>query len=69
MHKKTIVLAFAATLGLAACGDTDLERGVSGAAIGAVGAELTGGNALTGAAVGGAAGVLCDDLTPELCRR
>ena len=69
MRKSTIMAAIAATLGLAACGDNDLERGVSGAAIGAVGAELTGGNAVTGAAVGGAAGVLCDDLTPELCRR
>lgn len=68
MQKKSILLVVVATLGLAACGDTDLERGVSGAAIGAVGAELTGGNAVTGAAVGGAAGVLCDDLTPELCR-
>ena len=67
MRKSFITVAIAATFGLAACGDTDLERGVSGAAIGAVGAELTGGNAVTGAAVGGAAGVFCDDLTPELC--
>jgi hypothetical protein len=68
MQKTLAILVVAATFGLAACGDTDLERGVSGAAIGAVGAELTGGNVVTGAAVGGAAGVLCDDLTPELCR-
>lgn len=68
MQKKSLLLVAVATLGLAACGDTDLERGVSGAAIGAVGAEVTGGNAVTGAAIGGAAGVLCDDLTPELCR-
>jgi len=66
--QKSFLIAIIATLGLAACGDTDVERGVSGAAIGAVGAELTGGNVVTGAAVGGAAGVLCDDLTPELCR-
>ena len=68
MQKSFAILVVTATFGLAACGDTDLERGVSGAAIGAVGAELTGGNVVTGAAVGGAAGVLCDDLTPELCR-
>ncbi|MXQ08815.1 hypothetical protein GQ651_13235 [Alphaproteobacteria bacterium GH1-50] len=68
MGKPLTLLAIVATLGLAACGDNDLERGVSGAAIGAVGAELTGGNAVTGAAVGGAAGVFCDDLTPQLCR-
>ena len=66
--QKTFLVAIIATLGLAACGDSDLERGVSGAAIGAVGAELTGGDVVTGAAVGGAAGVLCDDLTPEICR-
>lgn len=68
MQKTLTFAAVAAVLTLAACGDNDLERGVSGAAIGAVGAELTGGNAVTGAALGGAAGVFCDDLTPELCR-
>ncbi len=67
MRKSFITVAVAAALTLAACGDNDLERGVSGAAIGAVGAEAVGGNAVTGAAVGGAAGVFCDDLTPELC--
>lgn len=67
MQKTFALIAIAATLGLAACGDSDLERGVSGAAIGAVGAEVTGGNAVTGAAVGAAAGVFCDDLTPDLC--
>lgn len=53
---------------LAACGDTDLERGVSGAAIGAVGSAAVDGDPLTGALIGGAAGVLCDDVTPDLCR-
>jgi osmotically inducible lipoprotein OsmB len=60
------VAALAAILGLSACGDTDLERGLSGAAGGAVVGEVTGGNALTGAVVGGAAGVFCDDL--GVCR-
>ena len=68
MQKKLTFAAIAAMLTLAACGDTDLERGVSGAAIGAVTADLLGGSVVTGAAVGGAAGVLCDDLTPEACR-
>ena len=67
MQKTISLAAVAAIFALAACGDSDLERGVSGAAIGAVGAELVGGNVVTGAAVGGAAGVLCDDLAPELC--
>lgn len=67
MQKNFSLAPIAAVFALAACGETDLERGVSGAAIGAVSAELVGGNVVTGAAVGGAAGVLCDDVAPELC--
>ena len=67
MQKIFTIGIFASVLALAACGDTDLERGLSGAAIGVLGAELVGGDALSGAVVGGAAGVLCDDLSPELC--
>ncbi len=67
MQFKTWIFAAAAALTLAACGDTDLERGLSGAAIGAVAAEATGGDALVGAAVGGAAGVLCDDANVPGC--
>ncbi len=67
MQKPLILALSLATFGLAACGDTDLERGASGAAIGAVGTAVVGGDPIVGAAVGGAAGVLCDDLTPELC--
>ena len=58
--------ACAAALLLAACGDTDLERGLTGAAGGAVVGEVTGGSAVTGAVVGGAAGAFCDDL--GVCR-
>ncbi len=47
---------------LAACGDTDLERGVTGAAIGAVTAEVLDEDPLTGAVIGGAAGVISDDV-------
>ena len=67
MRKSLTIGTFMAVLGLAACGDTDLERGISGAAIGAGAATVTGGDAVTGAVIGGAAGVFCDDLTPELC--
>ncbi len=66
MRKTGTLIAVVAVLGLAACGDTDLERGVSGAAAGAVTAAALDGNVVTGAAVGAAAGVLCDDLT-DLC--
>lgn len=57
---------FASTLALAGCLTTDAERGLAGAAGGAVIADVTGGSALTGAVVGGAAGVFCDDL--GVCR-
>jgi hypothetical protein len=61
---KTVKLAglLACALALSGCLDTDAERGLAGAAGGAVIADVTGGNAVTGAVVGGAAGVFCDDL-------
>lgn len=51
---------------LSGCLATDTERGLAGAAGGAVIADVTGGNAVTGAVIGGAAGVFCDDL--GVCR-
>lgn len=52
---------------LAACGHTTGERALSGGAIGAgvgaVGAEVLGGNPLTGAVVGGAVGAGTGVLT------
>ena len=62
MSKTLAVLAVAAVMGLAGCGDSDLERGLTGAAIGGVAANALGGDAVTGAVVGGAAGALCDDV-------
>ncbi|MFM7334670.1 MAG: hypothetical protein ACKO1H_09700 [Tabrizicola sp.] len=61
---KTAKLAglMAAALALSGCMTTDTERGLAGAAGGAVIADVTGGNAVTGAVLGGAAGVFCDDL-------
>jgi hypothetical protein len=61
---KTVKLVglLACAVALSGCLDTDTERGLAGAAGGAVIADVTGGNALTGAVVGGAAGVFCDDL-------
>jgi hypothetical protein len=48
-----------ALLGLAACGSTPTERGITGAGIGgAAGAAV--GAPITGAVVGGAAGVFTD---------
>ncbi len=67
MHKTIAIAVALATLGLAGCGDTDAKRGVSGGAIGAVGASVLGADPVVGAAVGAAAGVFCDDIAPNTC--
>ncbi len=58
MQAKPWIIGLALVFGLAACGQTDLERGASGAAIGAGLAAATDNDPLVGAAVGGGAGVL-----------
>jgi osmotically inducible lipoprotein OsmB len=54
---------------LAACGESRLDRGLSGAAIGAgagaAGGAVTGGSVLGGAVLGGAAGGAAGVLTDE----
>jgi hypothetical protein len=55
-----IILVLASLSVLSACGDTTLERTLSGAAIGAGAAAVTGNNVATGAAVGGGAGLVSD---------
>lgn len=67
MRKMTIVLMLLSATSLSACLDNDLECGLAGAAGGAVIADATGGNAVTGAAIGGAAGVLANDVNPNIC--
>ncbi|MBP0481129.1 hypothetical protein [Sagittula salina] len=67
MRIFTLIVAAASAFSLAACEGTDLERGVMGAGIGAATASATGRNVAAGAAIGGAAGVVCDDVTPQLC--
>ncbi|MFW2544595.1 hypothetical protein ACN2XU_18320 [Primorskyibacter sp. 2E107] len=67
MRTKAFTLALVACAGLAACEGTDLERGVIGAGTGAATAAATGNNVAAGAAIGGTAGVVCDDVTPALC--
>lgn len=58
-----------AMLVLAGCGKSPLERGLSGAGIGAgvgaAGAAVTGGSVLGGAALGGAVGGAAGALTDE----
>jgi len=65
MLLKYIAAALFSVSILSGCLDNDLERGVAGAAVGVVVADATGGNVVTGAVIGGAAGVLCDDI--NLC--
>ncbi|WP_368187262.1 hypothetical protein [Aestuariibius sp. HNIBRBA575] len=67
MFHLRLVLAAAATLSLSACLDNDLERGLAGAAAGALVADATGADPTTGAIIGGAGGVLCDDLGLAAC--
>lgn len=63
---RTILFPIAALAMLAGCNtgfvDTDVERGLAGAAIGGLGTAALDGNVAAGAAVGAAAGVFCDDL-------
>jgi hypothetical protein len=51
-----VILACTAFAALGACGDTLLERGVTGAAIGGGAAAVTGNSVGTGAALGAGAG-------------
>jgi len=68
MRKISIVALCGASLALSACVGSDLERGAGGAAVGALAAAATKNDVLVGAAIGGAAGVYCDNLTPGVCQ-
>ncbi|GFE63813.1 hypothetical protein [Litoreibacter roseus] len=69
---KLILPFVALTALLSACGpggviDSDLERGLVGAALGYGAAKAVNGNGDRGALVGGLAGVFCDDA--RVCSR
>ncbi|OOY18809.1 hypothetical protein BMI86_18960 [Thioclava sp. DLFJ5-1] len=59
--RKTPILLVLAGLALAGCMQTDGQRALAGAAGGAIIADATDNNALTGAALGALAGTYCDD--------
>ena len=61
MQITKLVFVGIALVSLSACLDSDAERGVAGAAAGALVSDALGGNSTTGALIGGAAGVFCDD--------
>jgi osmotically inducible lipoprotein OsmB len=58
MTVEKLTLAAALLLGLAACGDTQGERTLTGALGGAVAGEVIAGEPVAGAAIGGLAGAL-----------
>jgi hypothetical protein len=68
MSIKPWIIAMAAVAALSGCLETDTERGLAGAAGGAVVADAIGVDPITGAAVGGAAGYFCDELNVPGCR-
>ena len=67
MRYLTILSSFLALLGLAACGDTLGEQALVGGAVGAGAAAATGGDAITGAAVGAAGNVAFCRANPSRC--
>jgi hypothetical protein len=67
MLKPIWIIAAIGTLGLSGCLENDLQRGLVGAAGGAVVADAVGVDPVTGALIGGAAGAVCDQVT-KICR-
>lgn len=69
MRIGLIALSGVLVVGLAACGQSRLDRGLSGAGIGAatgaVGSAVTGGSAAEGAIIGGVAGGAIGALTDD----
>ena len=63
---RKLIPAVGLTVLLGACNtgfiDNDAERGLVGAGAGALISDATGGSAVTGAVIGGTAGVFADDV-------
>lgn len=70
MSKKIALVLGLGLFGLAGCtqniNPTDMDRGLIGAGVGATIASVGGHNVVKGAAIGAAAGALCDDV--RLCQ-
>lgn len=67
MRNSKFILAAICLSALAGCMQTDGGRAMVGAGAGALIADATDNNVLTGAALGAGAGALCDDA--GICRR
>ncbi|AXX98423.1 YMGG-like glycine zipper-containing protein [Profundibacter amoris] len=61
MQIKHLILVALLATPLAGCLENDVQRAAAGAAAGAVIADVTNGDVLTGAVIGAGAGALCDD--------
>lgn len=68
IRKPVPLLLLLTTFALSGCLENNVQRGAVGAAGGAVIADATGGNAVTGAIIGGTAGYFCKDLNVPGCR-
>lgn len=66
MQKLKWAIALSLPLGLAACGDTDVERALTGAVAGAVVADATKNDTVTGALIGAGVGAFSDDIIDEI---
>ncbi|MFN0114111.1 MAG: hypothetical protein ACKVPY_05485 [Paracoccaceae bacterium] len=67
MQKLPVVIGALALMSLAGCLQNDGERAAVGAVGGAVVADALGGNAVTGAVIGGGLGYFCDELNLPGC--
>ncbi len=68
MPFRSFILVSLLSTSLAGCLADNNERGLAGAATGAVIGGVSGGNPVAGAVVGGAAGYFCHDLNVAGCR-
>ena len=68
MAIRSILLLSVFCTSLSGCLASDAERGLAGAAGGAVISGAAGGDPVAGAVVGGAAGYFCRDLNVPGCR-
>ncbi|MDE3026967.1 MAG: hypothetical protein KGH84_01045 [Paracoccaceae bacterium] len=68
MQILKLVTALALVGSLAGCLENNTQRGVAGAAGGALVAGALGGDMVAGAVVGGVAGAVCHDLRVPGCR-
>lgn len=67
MRIRTIAIALAASVGLAACGDTAGEQALIGGTVGAGAAVVAGSSIAAGAAVGAAGNLVFCQTYPSRC--